>query len=331
MKIIVDAMSGDFAPLEIVKGSVQAVEENNIEILLVGKEEEIKKVLSENNLSDRNIEIYHCDDIITMEDDPASIIKEKRGSSMGVALTLLKEGKGDALVSAGNTGALLTGGTLIVKRIPGVIRAALAPILPRKNGKTMIIDSGANSECRPEMLEQFGIMGAAYMENAENIKNPKVGLANNGTEETKGTEAVIESHKLLKQRTDLNFIGNVEGRGVMLGECDVFVCDGFTGNLVLKGCEGFGVLIMDMLKDLFLNGVTSKIAALLIMKKVKKLKKSLDYKEVGGAVLLGTQKPIIKAHGNSDARAFKNAIKQACRFASGDTIKTIEKALTTKE
>lgn len=327
MKIIVDAMSGDFAPLEIVKGSVQAAEELGIDVLFVGKEDEIKKAMSENNLSDAHTEIFNCDDVITMEDDPTSIVKEKKGSSMGVSLTLLKEGKGDAVVSAGNTGALLTGGTLIVKRIPGVKRAALAPILPRKNGRTMIIDSGANTECRPEMLEQFGIMGSAYMKYAENIENPRVGLANNGTEETKGTDTVIEAHKLLKNRTDINFIGNVEGRGVMLGECDVFVCDGFTGNLVLKSCEGFGVLIMEMLKDLFLSGIKSKIAALLVMKKVKKLKKSLDYKEVGGAVLLGIQKPVIKAHGNSDARAFKNAVKQACRFAGGNTVSAIEKAL----
>lgn len=246
---------------------------------------------------------------------------------MGVALSLLKDGKGDAAVSAGNTGALLAGGTLIVKRIPGVTRAALAPILPRKNGKTMIIDAGANTERRPEMLEQFGVMGSAYMKYAEHIENPKVGLANNGSEETKGTEVVIEAHNALKKRKDINFVGNVEGRGVMLGECDVFVCDGFTGNLVLKSCEGFGLLIMEMLKEVFLKGFFSKIAALLVLKKIKKLKKSLDYKEVGGAVLLGIKKPVIKAHGNSDAKTIKNAIKQARRFAEGGVIKSIEDAL----
>ena len=186
MKIILDAMSGGFAPTEIVKGGALAAKELGVEILLVGNEDEIRKVMTENALSDENIEIYDCKETISMEDDPTSIYKEKKGSSMGVALTLLKDGKGDAAVSAGNTGALLAGGTLIVKRIPGVTRAALAPILPRKNGKTMIIDAGANTERRPEMLEQFGVMGSAYMKYAEHIENPKVGLANNGSEETKG-------------------------------------------------------------------------------------------------------------------------------------------------
>ena len=330
MKIIVDAMSGDFAPDEIVKGSIAAISEYGLEVLFVGKESEIERVIKENRLSKNGVEIYNCDDVITMEDDPTSIIKDKKSSSMGVALTLLKDGKGDALVSAGNTGALLAGGTLIVKRIPGVIRAALAPIMPRKDGKTMIIDCGANLECRPEMLEQFAIMGAAYMENAENVKNPKVGLGNCGTEETKGTPTVIETYSLLSKRKDVNFVGNVEGRAIMHGDCDVFVSDGFTGNLTLKGIEGFGVLIMDMLKEVFTDGIKSKLAALLVYGKIKKLKKSLDYKEVGGAVLLGIQKPIIKAHGNSDARAFKNAVRQALRFASGDTVKVIEEKLAAK-
>lgn len=331
MKIIVDAMSGDFAPLEIVKGSAAAAEELGVDVLLVGNETEIKKVIADEKLPADRLEIHHCEKVITMEDDPTSIIRANRDSSMGTALTLLKEGKGDAVVSAGNTGALLAGGTLIVKRIPGVTRAALAPIFPTDGGKTMIVDAGANTECRPEMLEQFAVMGAAYMENAEGIKNPRVGLANNGTEETKGTETVVAAHALLKQRTDINFVGNVEGRGLMLGECDVFVADGFSGNLILKGCEGFGVLIMQKLKELFTSGLLSKIAALLVMKNIKKLKKSLDYKEVGGAVLLGLQKPVIKAHGNSDARGFKSAIRQAVGFAKGDAIAVIEKALSTKE
>lgn len=326
MKIIIDAMSGDFAPAETVKGSVLAAEELGVEILLVGNEEEIRNIISENGLSDKNITVHNCEKVITMEDDPSSIIKENRDSSMGAALTLLKNGEGDAVVSAGNTGALLAGGTLIVKRIPGVIRAALAPIMPVKNGgKTMIVDAGANTECRAEMLEQFAVMGSAYMENAENVKNPRVGLANNGTEETKGTPTVCEAYNLLKERKDVNFIGNTEGRGVMLGECDVFVCDGFTGNLVLKSIEGFGVLIKDALKKLF-GGFFAKIAALIVLKRINRLKKSLDYKEVGGAVLLGIRKPIVKAHGNSDARAFKNAIRQAVRFADGDTINVIEKS-----
>ena len=331
MKIIVDAMSGDFAPLEIVKGSAEAVKELGVDILLVGDENKIKEVIKNENLSEEHLEIHHCEKVITMEDDPTSIVRANRDSSMGTALTLLKEGKGDAVVSAGNTGALLAGGTLIVKRIPGVTRAALAPIFPTNGGKTMIVDAGANTECRPEMLEQFAVMGSAYMENAEGIKNPRVGLANNGTEETKGTETVVAAHSLLKERKDINFIGNVEGRGLMLGECDVFVADGFAGNLILKGCEGFGVLIMKKLKDLFTSGFLSKIAALLVMKNIKKLKKSLDYKEVGGAVLLGLQKPVIKAHGNSDARGFKSAVRQAVNFAKGDAISVIEKALSKEE
>jgi len=331
MRIIADCMGSDNGAVELLKGCVAAVSECGVEILAVGKREELLKVISENSLSTEGIEIVDAETVIDMHDVPTTVLKEKLNSSMGVALQLLRDGKGDALVSAGNTGALLAGGTLIVKRIKGVKRAALAPVLPSKSGYVMLIDSGANTECRPEYLDQFGLMGSIYMKNAEGIENPRVGLANNGAEETKGTQLCLDSYELLNANKYINFVGNVEGRGLMLGDCDVFVCDGFTGNLVLKTCEGMGKFMVELIKELFTSNIISKIAALLVMGNLNKLKKRMDYKEVGGAVMLGICKPIIKAHGSSDARAFKNAIRQAVRFANGDIISKITEALESQK
>lgn len=327
MKIIVDVMSGDKSPAEVLMGCAAAVEELNAEIIAVGKETEIINLMAENEISDKNIEIFDAPDIITMEDEPTSILKEKNNTSMAVALKLLKEGKGDAVVSPGNTGALLAGGTFIVKRIKGVKRAALAPILPVKTGFTMIIDSGANVVCKPEYLDQFGLMGSVYMNKVMGIDNPKVGLANNGSEETKGNDLCLEAYPLLKDNKNINFIGNVEGRGIMMGECHVLVCDGFTGNLILKTCEGAGIFMLGLMKEIFMGNIRTKLAAFMIKKSLKRLKKRLDYNEIGGAVLMGVAKPVIKAHGSSDRRAIKNAIRQAVKVCNANVAETIEKAI----
>lgn len=327
MKIIVDGMGGDKAPLEILKGCEAAIDNLDIDIIITGKESLLRNLIEENGILAERIEIVDAPDVITMEDSPVSVLKEKSESSMGVALKLLHEGKGDAVVSAGNTGALLAGATLIVKRIKGIKRAALAPILPTKTGRIMVLDSGANIECRPDFLDQFGLMGSIYMKKVEGYENPRVGLANNGTEETKGTELCINAYELLKNNKHINFVGNIEGRGVMLGECEVIVSDGFTGNLILKTCEGAGLFMIGLMKEIFMTNIISKFAALLLKNNLKKLKKRLDYNEVGGAVLLGITKPIIKAHGNSDARSFSNAIKQAVHFCEGGVIEEIENAI----
>ncbi|PWM45680.1 MAG: phosphate acyltransferase PlsX [Clostridiales bacterium] len=323
MKIIVDGMGGDNAPLAVLQGCAQAVVEYGVEIVITGKKAEIEQLMEENQISRQNISLVDAPTVLTMEDDPISIVKDKKESSMGVALEMLKNGEGDAMLSAGNTGALLTGATLIVKRINGVKRAALAPVLPNKEGLVMLIDSGATIDCRPEFLEQYGIMGSVYMKNMYNIAKPRIGLANNGSEDCKGTELYTSSNKLLRENKNINFIGNVEGRGLMLGECDVYVADGFTGNLILKTVEGTSLFFLDFMKKLFGKSIISKLAAALVMKDIKAFKKKSDYKEIGGAALLGISKPVIKAHGSSDARAIKNAINQAKIFASSNIIEEI--------
>lgn len=323
MKIIVDGMGGDNAPLAVLQGCAQAVTEYGVEIIITGKKQELERLMEENEISRQNISIIDAPAVISMEDDPISVVKDKRNSSMGLAFDLLKNGDGDAMLSAGNTGALLTGATLIVKRIDGVKRAALAPVIPNKSGLVMLIDSGATVDCRPEFLEQYGLMGSVYMKKMYDITNPRVGLANNGTEDCKGTDLYIASNKLLRENKNINFVGNVEGRGLMLGECDVYVSDGFTGNLILKTVEGTSLFFLDFMKKLFGKSIISKLAAVLVMKDIKAFKKKSDYKEIGGAALLGISKPVIKAHGSSDAKAIKNAINQAKIFASSEIIEEI--------
>jgi glycerol-3-phosphate acyltransferase PlsX len=322
MKIIVDVMGADNSPDVMVKAAVRAVKELSAQIILVGDEKEINRVLSENKLSSADLQIVNANDVITMEDDPISV-RKKPESSLAVCLNLLKNGEGDALVSAGNSGALLVGATLFVRCIKGVRRAAMAPVMPVKNGMLMIADSGANIECKPEMLEQFAVMGSVYMKNVLGINNPRVGLANNGAEETKGTDLYVETHKVLKENKNINFVGNVEGRGVPMGECDVLVCDGFTGNLILKTYEGAGKMFADEIKNMFKKNIISKIGALFVLGGIKDLKKRMDYKEIGGAVILGISKPVIKAHGSSDEKAFFSAIRQAVNFVSTDVISKI--------
>ena len=323
MKIIVDAMGGDNAPGEIVAGTLSAVKKFGIEAILVGKEAEIAPLIPENT---SGVSILNADDIITMEDDPMSLLKAKKESSMAVALRALKDGVGDALVSAGSSGALLVGATMIVKRIRGIRRAAFSPILPTAKGKALLIDSGANAECTPEYLVQFATMGARYMQAVRQIESPRVGLINNGTEEHKGTPLQQEAHKLLRE-APINFIGNIEGRDVPSGNVDVIVTDGFTGNVLLKTFEGVGLFFSNELKSMFKKNIFTMLTAMILKDGIKSLKKKMDYNETGGAPLLGISKPVIKAHGSAKAKTFESAIAQAILYVEQGVIEKIEKSI----
>ena len=326
MKIIVDAFGGDNAPLEVIKGSAMAVEQLGVEIILTGDENKIKAAAAENNISLNGISIMHTESVIDIHEEPTSIIKERSDCSMAIGLKALADGEGDAFVSAGSTGALVVGATFIAKRIKGIKRAALAPVMPTDKGYMMLVDAGANVDCRPEMLVQFSIMGSCYMQRVLGVKSPKVGLINVGAEDTKGREMDIEAYKMLKE-APVNFYGNLEARDIPLGECEVVVSDGFTGNVALKLYEGMGSYFSHTLKDMLMGSFGGKLAALLIMKKIKAFKKKMDYSETGGAVLMGISKPVIKAHGSSNAKAFYNAIRQAKNCVDGDIIGEITKSL----
>ena len=323
MRIIIDAMGGDHAPQEIVKGALRARDELGVELLLVGKKEEIEACLGENR---EGIQIADAREVISMEDDPSTATRKKRDSSMAVALNLLKDGKGDAMVSAGSTGALLTGATLTVKRIRGIRRAALAPVLPAGEHGVMLIDSGANVECTAEYLLQFAYMGSFYAKKLMGCEKPRVGLLNVGTEDTKGGELQHQAFTLLKQAHEegrICFVGNVEGTGVFSGEADVIVTDGFTGNVLLKGTEGVIKYMMKALKGVFYASGKNKLAAAVLKKDLSAMKKSMDVNEVGGTALVGIGKPVIKAHGSSDAASFFAAIRQAIAFTESGIIQEI--------
>lgn len=327
MKIIVDAMGGDNAPASNVRGALAAAKEYKAEIVLVGKGEEILKVLSEDGIGElpAGIEITHADQVVNMEDNPATAFKEKKDSSLTVGLTMLKEGKGDAFVSAGSTGALLSAATLITKRIKGIRRAALAPILPGSNA--VLIDCGATAECTPEYLLQYAYMGSYYAEHFLSKPEPRVGLLNIGAEPSKGTALQVETYELLKKAGEegrINFVGNVEAREAVMGAVDVIVADGYAGNIMLKTMEGTGSFLVKELKKMFFKNLKTKIAALLVRDGMKDLKKMMDSNEVGGTALLGISKPVIKAHGSSNDYAIKNAIHQAIQFASSGIIEDIE-------
>ena len=320
-------MGGDNAPLEIIKGSLLALDEFNIdEIILVGDEEKIKSCATENGLELEKMSIVNCSDVIDMCDDPTSVLKAKPDSSMAVGFRLLNEGAGDAFVSAGNTGAITVGATLITKRIKGVKRPAIASIMPSAKKPFLLMDCGANAECRADFLCQFGLLGSIYMKNVMKYDNPTVALANNGTEETKGTPVVKEAYALMKE-APYNFIGNIEGRQIPFGDADVVVADGFTGNLILKTYEGVAKVLMNGIKQAFYKNALSKVAYLGVRSGINDMKTQFDYKEYGGAVMLGVKKPVIKAHGSADARTFKNAIKQAVWFLETDLINKIEEEL----
>ncbi len=327
MKIIVDAMGGDHAPLEIVKGALRARRELGVELVLVGQQEKIREILRQENVAEEaGVEVVDAREIITMEDDPSTATRRKKDSSMAVALNLLKDGRGDAVVSAGSTGALLTGATLTVKRIKGIRRAALAPVLPAGENGVMLIDCGANVECTAEYLLQFAYMGSFYAKKMMGCERPRVGLLNVGTEDTKGGELQHQTFALLKQAHEegrINFIGNVEGTGVFDGSADVIVTDGFTGNVLLKGTEGVIKFMMKALKGVFYKSTVNKLAAGVLKKDLTVMKKSMDVNEVGGTALVGISKPVIKAHGSSKEASFFAAIRQAVAFVNSGIINEI--------
>lgn len=314
MRVIIDAMGGDHAPDEIVKGACAAAARYHAEITLVGSEAEILRCAKQYALDISAFEIIHTDEVISMEDAPLTVIHSKKKSSMMVALKLLAEGHGDALVSAGNTGALFSGASLIVRRANGIKRAAIGTLLPGLK-PCLLLDAGANVTVTEEYLEQFAVIGTAYMHKLYGIEKPEVGLLNNGTEECKGTPLQIETGKRLRANDKINFIGNVEASAVMAGVCDVVVCDGFTGNVFLKATEGMGKQILISLKDVYSKDFISKLSYLMIRKKMSKLRKRLDSAEYGGSPILGISKPVIKAHGSSNAVAFENAVFQAMQYA----------------
>lgn len=330
MKIIVDAFGGDNAPLEVLKGTAEAVQKLEVEVVLTGNEKIIRDTAEKTGISLDKISIMHTESVIDIHEEPTAVIKDKSDCSMAVGLKALAEGKGDAFVSAGSTGALVVGATFIAKRIKGVKRAALAPIMPTAKGHMILVDGGANVDCRPEMLVQFGIMGSCYMDKVMGVKSPKVGLVNVGSEDTKGREVELEAYRQFKN-APVSFYGNLEAREIPLGACDVVVSDGFTGNVLLKLYEGMGSYFGHTLKDMLVTSLGGKIAALMIMKKIKTFKKKMDYTEVGGAVLLGISKPVIKAHGSSNGTAFYNAIRQAKNCVEGKVVEEITLSLMSLE
>ena len=328
MKIIVDAMGGDNAPQAPVMGAVEANREYGVGVILVGRGETILKVLEDNGIKElpAGVEIAHASEVVEMCDNPATAFREKKDSSLTVGLYLLKSGEGDAFVSAGSTGALLSGATLVVKRIRGIRRAALAPVVPTGNGGAVLIDCGANAECPPEYLLQFAYMGSYYAEHVLGRPEPRVGLLNIGVEPSKGTSLQTAVYPMLVEAGKagrINFVGNVEAREAVEGAVDVIVCDGYSGNIFLKTMEGTGLYLVRELKGVFTKNLLTKLAAVLVSGGLKQMKKLLSSSEVGGTALVGISKPVIKAHGSSDAYAIKNAVRQAKQYVSSGIIESI--------
>ena len=336
MKIILDAMGGDLAPEAPVLGALAAAKDFGAQITLVGKGEEILEVMRKHGVSTlpAGIEIANAEEVVDMHDDPANVIRKKKNSSMVIGLRMVAEGSGDAFVSAGSTGALLSGATLIVKRVKGIRRAAMGPVMPNKaGGKTVILDCGANAECTPEFLLQFGLVGSLYAKKYLGVENPKVGLLNIGTEDSKGTPLQKETHAMLTEAHEkgiLNFVGNVEARDVPLGAVDVIVCDGFSGNVLLKSIEGTAMFMGSLMKHkIFKRNIFSMLGYLFCKPGVDEVMGMLDYRQIGGTQFLGIKKPVIKAHGSSDALAFRNAVKQAMEAAKTDISEELEQGLKT--
>ncbi len=321
VKIAVDAMGGDNAPSEIVKGVVDSVKECNTRVILVGQKQAIETELNKYNYDNKSIEIVEAEEVITTEESPTKAIREKKNSSMVVGLNLVKQKQADAFVSAGSTGALLTGALFIVGRIKGVERPVLGTCLPNKKGFTFLVDSGANVDCKAKYLQQFAKMASVYVENMFDIKNPKVALVNIGAEKEKGNALTKEAYELLEE-TDLNFVGNIEPREIPFGEADIVVCDGFLGNTILKLSEGLSMALLGIIKEEITVG-HYKIAAAALKKPFGNIKKKLDADEVGGAPFLGLKSLVVKAHGSSNAKAIKNAIKQCILFAEADIVSKI--------
>ena len=331
MIILLDAMGGDNAPDANIKGAVKAIEQIQAEVWLIGKEDVIKAKLKEfynktaEEISPR-LKIYNASETIEMEDTPTVAIKHKKDYSMVVGFNLLKEGKGDVFISAGNSGALLTGATLLVGRIKGVDRPALAGILPSYHGRLVLMDCGSNTNCKPINLLQFAQMSSIYIHDSLGVEKPAIGLLNIGTEETKGNDLIKESYQLLKEKSPelgINFVGNVEGRDAFSGKIDAIIADGFTGNIFLKTVEGMGKLIKNSLYDSIKKNIFSMIGAVPTLPALNRFKKMLDYKEYGGALFLGVKKPVVKAHGSSDEKLFEFTVKQAEQFVNNKTVEKL--------
>ena len=328
MKIIIDAMGGDNAPQAPVMGAIQANKEDGVEVILVGRGEDILKTLADNGISDlpSGMEIAHASEVVEMCDDPATAFRKKKDSSLTVGLNLLKNGAGDAFISAGSTGALLSAATLVTKRIKGIRRAALAPVVPTGNGGAVLIDCGANAECPPEYLLQFAYMGSYYAEKVLGREKPKVGLLNIGAEPSKGTDLQTTVYPMLEAASDagrIHFVGNVEAREAVQGAVDVIVSDGYSGNIFLKTMEGTGLYLAREIKAMFMKNLFTKLAALLVSGGLKEFKRKMDSSEVGGTALLGISKPVIKAHGSSDAKAIRSAIAKTREYISSGIIEDI--------
>lgn len=326
MKILVDVFGGDNAPDAIIEGCIMARDEYGVNLVLSGKEDEIKRCLEKYTKDFSNLEILNAEEVITNEDKPVNAIRRKKDSSMVKGLYAVKNGEADAIVSAGNTGALLTGGTLIIGRIGGIERPALAPFMPTNNGFSLLLDAGANADCKAEYLRDFAIMGEIYTSCVLGIERPKIGLLNVGAEAGKGSKLTKEAFELL-ENTNLNFTGNIEARYVLNGDVDVVVADGFSGNILLKSIEGTASFIMKGLKEELTSSFISKLGAAIVKPSLKKFKKRLDYGEVGGAMLLGVNAPVVKAHGSSDKIAIKNAIKQTKLILDNSVVEKIKERI----
>ncbi len=327
MKILLDGMGGDHGPKETVKGAVQASSQIDHTIAILGDQEAIEKELARYDYDRERIQIIHTTEVIENEDTPVKAVRKKKDSSMVVGMQMVKNQEGDLFISAGNTGALLAGGIFILGRIAGIDRPALASVYPiLGEGISLLVDAGANSECKPQNLLEFGVMGSIYMEKVLGKTNPKIGLVNVGTEENKGSTLTKGAHELLK-KSMLNFVGNVEAREVPKGVCDVIVCDGFVGNVILKLTEGVGWNILKYLKKRFTQGLRASMGALFLKKKMGEIKDELDYSEYGGAPILGVKGPIVKMHGSSESKAVKNTILKGIAYAEENVVATIQESV----
>ena len=331
MKIIVDMMGGDNAPLAVLEGTAQAVKEYGVQVIGVGSEELVRKTAAEHNIPLDGIELVNCTETIEMCDEPARAIRSKKDSSIVVGLNLLKEGKGDAFVSAGSTGALHVGASLIVRTLKGVKRPALATMVPAKNKAYLLLDCGANVECRPEMLAAFAVMGSCYVNKVEGRTAPTVALANNGAEESKGTPMLREAHQLLKATPGIRFVGNIEPRDVPNGDVDVVVCDGFTGNVILKLYEGVASVLVSKIKGGMKQNLRGMIGGLLVKPVLKKTMKDFDASEYGGAPLLGLTGLVVKTHGSSKAKEVCNSILQCVTFKEEGINEKIKECIQAEE
>ena len=329
MKILVDAMGGDNAPLCVLQGAADALREfgEGMQLVLLGQREVIEQTAAEHAISLDGMEIVDCREVVSMHDDPVKAARQKKDSSMVRGLTMLKNGEGNAFVSAGSTGTLHVASSLIVRTVKGIKRPALATPMPGLKQNFLLLDCGANVECRATTLNAFAVMGSVYAEKVMGRTNPSVALVNNGTEDTKGTPIYREAHGLMRDNPVIHFVGNIEPREVPNGEVDVVVCDGFVGNVILKLMEGMAKTLFGMLKDVFLENLVTKLCFLGIKNGLRGIKHKMDSEEVGGAPLLGTARPVIKAHGSSTAKGIKNAIRQARQCVAEDLCGTMESAL----